>query len=452
MVPKVMVPFKYSNIQVDAISESGRSFAIKLNQNFDCVWNAIQSLPDQVQEVVTEASIQALNDALANETAQRLIDRTSAIAARNQAIADAVASEATARQTADDAAVASMTAAMQSSMASEVTARNAAVAASSASQTSAMNSAMATEASARQSADTAEANARQAADAAEVTARNGAITTAINGEVTARNTAINDAMAAEVTARNAAIAASGNTSSTALANEITARTNADAAEASARQAADTAETNARIAGDNANTTAINNEVAARTAAGAAEVTARTNADTAEAAIRQSADDALTLSIAAVALSLSRRFIGTTTGVIAVRLTENGQTAAATNTHPLPNNTTRAYRMLVSARQTGGTAGTIGDTAMWTIETMAMRGPAAANIAISNGASLTVNLGVLGLALGVTSVAPMFSTGSGSAWRLALAADTALGALAVTATGEANKTIAFAARMDYCDVS
>ena len=82
-----------------------------------------------------------------------------------------------------------------------------------------------------------------------------------------------------------------------------------------------------------------------------------------------------------------------------------------------------------ARQTGGTAGAAGDSRFFRAEALVKRGANAAATALAHGA---VNA----------------STGDAAtaAWALALAADAANGGLAVSAAGEASKTINWVARV------
>lgn len=122
----------------------------------------------------------------------------------------------------------------------------------------------------------------------------------------------------------------------------------------------------------------------------------------------------------------------TTDATAARLTADGGATSTTNTVNLPNSGTHMLRLLVTAQQTGGSAGSAGDCAGWELTALARRGASAA---------VTVLVGSSG-----ASVAPIHSDAAAAAWRLGLSADTTNGGLAVTVTGEANKTIRWVARV------
>ncbi|MCO6419259.1 glycoside hydrolase family 55 protein [Siccirubricoccus sp. KC 17139] len=116
---------------------------------------------------------------------------------------------------------------------------------------------------------------------------------------------------------------------------------------------------------------------------------------------------------------------------AVRLTADNGNPSTTNTLNLPNNGTYLCRLMVLARQTGGSAGSAGDCAGWDVTALIKRG--------TNAAATT-------LIGGGTSIAPSHNDAAAAAWRLAIAADTANGGLAISGTGEANKTINWVARI------
>ncbi|WP_206020890.1 glycosyl hydrolase family 28-related protein [Roseococcus sp. SYP-B2431] len=122
----------------------------------------------------------------------------------------------------------------------------------------------------------------------------------------------------------------------------------------------------------------------------------------------------------------------TTDATATRLTGDGAAPGAVNTVNLPNAGTHMLQLLVTAQQTAGSAGAAGDCAGWVVTALIRRGA---------GAGSTVLAGASG-----GSVAPTHADAAATAWRLGLAADTANGGLAVSATGEANKTIRWVARV------
>lgn len=122
----------------------------------------------------------------------------------------------------------------------------------------------------------------------------------------------------------------------------------------------------------------------------------------------------------------------TTDATATRLTADGAAQSTTNTVNLPNTGTHMVRLLVTAQQTGGAAGTAGDCAGWELTALIKRGA---------NAAATVLVGSSG-----ASVAPAYSDTAPAAWRIGLTADATNGGLAVTVTGEANKTIRWVARV------
>ncbi|MBX9699480.1 MAG: hypothetical protein K2X74_08585 [Acetobacteraceae bacterium] len=122
----------------------------------------------------------------------------------------------------------------------------------------------------------------------------------------------------------------------------------------------------------------------------------------------------------------------TADATATRLTADGAAQGSANTVNLPNSGSFLVRLLVVARQTGGSAGTAGDSAGWDVSALVKRGASAAATAIVGG--------------GGASLAPGFNDAAAVAWRLGVTADTTNGGLAVTGTGEANKTIAWVARV------
>ncbi|MDB5378491.1 MAG: hypothetical protein JWR00_2937 [Rubritepida sp.] len=120
-----------------------------------------------------------------------------------------------------------------------------------------------------------------------------------------------------------------------------------------------------------------------------------------------------------------------TDATATRLTADNAVQSSSNTVNLPNNGTYVLRLLVVAQQTGGSAGAAGDCAGWELTALIKRGASAAATVLVGGSA--------------GSVAPTYADAAAMAWRAALTADTTNGGLAVTATGEANKTIRWVAR-------
>ncbi len=123
----------------------------------------------------------------------------------------------------------------------------------------------------------------------------------------------------------------------------------------------------------------------------------------------------------------------TTDAAAARLSSDNAAPGASNTVNLPNNGTFLVRLMVVARQVGGAAGTAGDSAGWTLEALVRRGATAASTALVGGG-------------GGAALAPAFADAAAAGWRLAVAVDATNGGLAVSATGEANKTVNWVARV------
>jgi hypothetical protein len=95
---------------------------------------------------------------------------------------------------------------------------------------------------------------------------------------------------------------------------------------------------------------------------------------------------------------------------------------------IPANRTLGFRMYVSARQTAGVAGTIGDSATWLITGCIKR----------DGANNTV---LVGVPTG-TGTPSAFNDAGAATWTVAVTADDTNEALGVTVTGEASKTISW----------
>ena len=123
----------------------------------------------------------------------------------------------------------------------------------------------------------------------------------------------------------------------------------------------------------------------------------------------------------------------TTSGTGVRLTSDAAAATTWNSFPVALGQAFAVQLLVSARQTGGTSGTTGDHATWRVDCSVRRQGGVGSVVVNGGGS---------------SIAPTTSDAAAAGWRLAVAADTTNGALAVTGTGEANKTITWTATVQY----
>jgi Pectate lyase superfamily protein len=121
----------------------------------------------------------------------------------------------------------------------------------------------------------------------------------------------------------------------------------------------------------------------------------------------------------------------TADAAAGRLTADGGAPGPSNTANLPAGGTYLVRLMVVARQVGGTSGAVGDSAGWSVEALVRRGATAASTAVVGGGA---------------ALAPGFADAGASAWRLSVAPDTANGGLAVGGAGEAGKTINWVARI------
>ncbi len=121
-----------------------------------------------------------------------------------------------------------------------------------------------------------------------------------------------------------------------------------------------------------------------------------------------------------------------------RLTADGAAPGGANSVNLPANATYLVRLMVVARQVAGAAGTPGESAGWTVEALVRRGASPAATAVVGGGS--------------GALAPAFADAGAAAWRLAIAADTANGGIAVSGAGEANKTVYWVARVLSVEVA
>jgi hypothetical protein len=152
--------------------------------------------------------------------------------------------------------------------------------------------------------------------------------------------------------------------------------------------------------------------------------------------------------------------GETTGAGAIRLTTDGGAPSIVNTVGLPAQGSLAARLVVVARQAGGSAGSVGDTAMWSLDVLLSRGPGGMvclcqGLVTRGGWTSSPTTG------GSGAIIPSAATHAGAAaaagagadnWRIEVAADASHGGLSVTATGEANKTIRWVARVVAAEVA
>lgn len=110
-----------------------------------------------------------------------------------------------------------------------------------------------------------------------------------------------------------------------------------------------------------------------------------------------------------------------------------------------------FRLLVVAYQTGGSAGAVGDSAAWDVTVLLHRPGAPATTSYVGGTVMTAAPAIANAPAG-TPLAPTHSIAATAGWRLTLDADTTLGGLSVSVTGEANKTIRWVARVMSVEVT
>ncbi|WP_206935742.1 glycosyl hydrolase family 28-related protein [Roseococcus thiosulfatophilus] len=141
----------------------------------------------------------------------------------------------------------------------------------------------------------------------------------------------------------------------------------------------------------------------------------------------------------------------TTDATPLRLSSSGADPAGATNLNIPSNSGIAARLLVVAQQTGGSAGTVGDSACWEVTVMLRRLVGVATTTYLGGTVMTSGPALAAATAG-SALAPSLASAGATAWRLTLDADTVLGGLAVTATGEANKTIRWVARILSTEVA
>lgn len=121
----------------------------------------------------------------------------------------------------------------------------------------------------------------------------------------------------------------------------------------------------------------------------------------------------------------------TTDATTARLLSDGGSPQASNQIALPDNSCIRFRIMVAARQNA-----TGDAAAWEISGAIKRGSGAATTAL----------------LGTPAVTSVGTDAGASAWTVAVSADTSLGALAVSVTGESSKTIRWVGYIDTVEVA
>jgi hypothetical protein len=141
----------------------------------------------------------------------------------------------------------------------------------------------------------------------------------------------------------------------------------------------------------------------------------------------------------------------TTDATQTELTAEGGATGFSVSYTLPIDGTITAKLLVAARQTGGAAGTVGDSAAWEITCHLRRLTTTASVVYLGGVHVTSAPALAAVADGA-ALAPTFSSAGAAAWRLAVGRDTSFSALYVRATGEANKTIRWVARIASAEVT
>jgi hypothetical protein len=141
----------------------------------------------------------------------------------------------------------------------------------------------------------------------------------------------------------------------------------------------------------------------------------------------------------------------TTDATAARLTADGGAPGGANTLNLPANATFRLKLLVVAQQAGGSAGTAGDCASWEANILVKRGATAAATSLVGGTRSAPGAALAAITPG-TGFPPALADAAAGGWLLAVAADTANGGVAVSATGEANKTIRWVVRALSAEVA
>ena len=141
----------------------------------------------------------------------------------------------------------------------------------------------------------------------------------------------------------------------------------------------------------------------------------------------------------------------TTDATPARATADQAAAGATNTLNLPNNGTYRLKLLVVAQQTAGSAGTVGDCASWEVDLLVRRGATAAATTVVAGRTSNNTPAIVAITPG-TGFGPGMRDTAAAAWTLTVSADTTQGGIAVSGTGELNKTIRWVARVLSAEVT
>ena len=124
----------------------------------------------------------------------------------------------------------------------------------------------------------------------------------------------------------------------------------------------------------------------------------------------------------------------TTNATITTLTSDGAAISSTNSVTMPNSSTFGIKAQVVARQTGGTAGTAGDSKYWEVSTVYKR---------SSG-------GVFAL-VGSTIITVIGADTAAAAWTVTVATDAVNGVVLFQGTGETNKNLNWVATVTATEI-
>jgi hypothetical protein len=141
----------------------------------------------------------------------------------------------------------------------------------------------------------------------------------------------------------------------------------------------------------------------------------------------------------------------TTDAAPQRMSSSGNEPVATTSLVLASGSAVWVKVLMVAYQTGGSAGTVGDTAAWEVRALLRRTGGVGTTVYVGGTLTTAAPGVAAANAGA-ALAPSIASAGAAAWRMTLDAETTLGGLAISGTGELNKTIRWVARVLSAEVA
>ena len=141
----------------------------------------------------------------------------------------------------------------------------------------------------------------------------------------------------------------------------------------------------------------------------------------------------------------------TTDATVTRLTADRAAPSFFNILNTTPHSTYRISMEIAAHQTGGTAGTRDDSASWTAIVLVKQGALPSNAVLVGGFYVAGGTFANTTVVAGTPFAPTMNDAAAAAWRLTLTADTLLGGLAVSVTGEANKNIEWLCRAESVEL-